>query len=270
VKFAPRSQLQQLRADKEEMKKPRSTHILIGDDHSIVREGLQAVLSREPDMEISGEARNWDEAITRVLETRPDVAVLDLHMGGSFSAAEGIAVICKKSPGTRAIIYSAFSTDEEVYEVFSAGVRGYVLKGESGRKDLVACIRAVCRGETWIHPLAATRLAERMTAANLTPRETDVLRLMVAGKSNKEIGSSLDVTAGTVKVHVNHIFGKLGVAGRVEAIGVALRRGLVHLIGNPESGTVLPNRNGIHASSSADISKAVDPAKTTRRLPVAK
>jgi DNA-binding NarL/FixJ family response regulator len=224
------------------MMKPRPIRIVIGDDHSIVREGLKAVLSRDRDMEISGEARNWDEVIERVLETLPDVAVLDLHMGET-SALERIAALRKKSPGTHVIIYSAFTTAEELYQVFAAGVQGYVLKGESGSKDLVVCIRAVCRGETWIHPLAATRLAERLAAAKLTAREIDVLRLMVAGKSNKEIGSSLDVTDGTVKVHVNHIFSKLGVAGRVEAIGVAVRRGLVHLIGNQGSPTVLPDRN---------------------------
>lgn len=254
------------------MKRSAPIRVLIGDDHSIVREGLKAVLSREPELEISGEARNWDEAVKRVLETRPDIAVLDLHMGES-SAAQGIAAIREKSPSTHVIIYSAFTTNEEVHEVFSVGAQGYVLKGESGWKDLVVCIRAVCRGETWIHPLAATRLAERMTAARLTSREIDVLRLMVAGKSNKEIGSSLDVTAGTVKVHVNHILSKLGVAGRVEAIGVAVRRGLVHLLDSQESGALLPNRNGIHATSTSlgeGISKAVDPAKPTSRLPAKK
>ena len=118
-----------------------------------------------------------------------------------------------------------------MYQVFSAGARGYVLKGESAREDLLTCIRAVSRGETWIHPSAAARLAERMTAPNLTPREIEVLRLMAVGKSNKEIGSSLDVTEGTVKVHVNHILAKLGVTGRVEAIMVAVQRGFVHLHG---------------------------------------
>jgi two-component system, NarL family, response regulator len=253
------------------MKKPPAIRILIGDDHSIVREGLKAVLRREPELEIAGEVRNWDEAVKRVLETRPDVAVLDLHMGGS--APDGIAAIRDKVPGTHIIIYSAFSTDEEVYQVFSAGAQGYVLKGESGWKDLLVCIGAVRRGETWIHPLAAARLAQRMTAAKLTPREIEVLRLMVAGKSNKEIGSSLSVTAGTVKVHVNHILSKLGVAGRVEAFGVAVRRGLVRLLGGQDSVTVVSQRNGIQASSSSSgerASKTVDLAKPTSRLSIKK
>jgi DNA-binding NarL/FixJ family response regulator len=233
------------------MMKPRPIRIAIGDDHSIVREGLRAVLSREPELEIAREVRNWNEAVKRALKTKPDVAVLDLHMGGSF-ASDGASTIRENSPSTRVIIYSAFSTDEELYPTksFPPAPRGRC-QGQSGSKDLIACIRAVCRGETWVHPLAATRLAERITAAKLTPREIDVLQLMVAGKSNKEIGSSLDVTAGTVKVHVNHIFGKLGVAGRVEAIGVALRRGLVHLLGDQDSAAAYPELGAILTSLAA-------------------
>ena len=213
------------------MKKPRSIRVVIADDHSIVREGLTAVINREPDMEVVAEARNWTEAVDQILKNRPGIAILDLHMYG-MDPCERIAEIHEKHPATQIVIYSAFSTDEEVYQVFSAGARGYVLKGESAREDLLTCIRAVSRGETWIHPFAASRLAERMTTPNLTPREIEILRLLVVGKSNKEIGSSLDVTEGTVKVHVNHILAKLGVTGRVEAIMVAVQRGFVHFMGN--------------------------------------
>jgi len=207
---------------------------VIADDHSIVREGLSAVINRETDLEVVAEARNWPEAVAKVLELRPEIAVLDLHMRG-MEAADGIATIRKRYPASRIIAYSAFSTDEEVYEVFSAGAQGYVLKGESGREDMLQCIRAVSRGETWVHPLAAGRLAARAAAPGLTPREIDVLHLMVVGKSNKEIGSSLDVTEGTVKVHVNHILTKLGAAGRVEATILAVQRGFVRLMGNRQS-----------------------------------
>jgi DNA-binding NarL/FixJ family response regulator len=250
------------------MKNQPPIQILIADDHSIVREGLAAVFHREQDLRLVAEARNWTEAVSRAVERRPEVAVLDLHMAGTFSAFEGIAIIREKSPETRIIIYSAFSTDEEVYQVFHAGAQGYVLKGESGRDDLLVCIRAVHRGEIWIHPVAAARLAGRMTAATLTQRETDVLRLMAYGKSNKEIGSSLDVTAGTVKVHVNHILSKLGVAGRVEAISVGLRRGLLRITG--KDATPEPcHRNGQRGNAGGsleDISKRVDPPKPPRQL----
>jgi two-component system, NarL family, response regulator len=251
------------------MKTPRSIRAVIADDHSIVREGLAAVINREPDMEVVGEARNWPEAVDRVLQNRPDVAVLDLHMRG-MEPADGVATLREKFPAAQIIIYSAFSTDEEVYQVFSAGARGYIVKGDSGREDLLVCIRAVLRGETWVHPSAAARLAARMTAPNLTRREREVLRLMVVGKSNKEIGSSLVVTEGTVKVHVNHILAKLGVTGRVEAIMAAARRGFVHLAGIPQD----PARNltsqaaqltGFH-SSTEDISKAIAPVKSKGQL----
>jgi two-component system, NarL family, response regulator len=251
------------------MKKPRSIRVVIADDHSIVREGLTAVINREADMEVVAEARNWTEAVERVLQDRPAIAILDLHMRG-VDPAEGVATIRERAPGTQIIIYSAFSTDEEVYQVFSAGVRGYVLKGESAREDLLACMRAVSRGETWIHPLAAARLAERMTAPKLSPREIEVLRLMVVGKSNKEIGSSLDVTEGTVKVHVNHILAKLGVTGRVEAIMVAIQRGFVHLMENrPDSARSLAGPIGRSAGpqpSTGNISKAIGPATSTSQL----
>lgn len=251
------------------MKKLCPIHVVIADDHSIVREGLAAVINREPDMEVVAQARNWTEAVEQVLQHRPEIAVLDLHMRG-MDPGDGIAAVREKLPAAQIIIYSAFSTDEEVYQVFSAGARGYVLKGESGREDLLVCIRAVSRGEIWIHPFAAARLAERTTAPNLTPREIEVLRLVVVGKSNKEIGSSLDVTEGTVKVHVNHILAKLGVAGRVQAITAAVQRGFVHLVGNlPDPARSLTGQEGGPVgprSSSGDISKAIGPVKSTSQL----
>jgi two-component system, NarL family, response regulator len=249
------------------MKKPRPIHVVIADDHSIVREGLTAVINREPDMQVVAEARNWTEAVEQILKKRPEIAVLDLHMYG-VNPAERIAEICEKHPFAQIIIYSAFSTDEEVYQVFSAGARGYVIKGESAREDLLACIRAVFRGETWIAPFAASRLAERMTAPNLTPREIEILRLLVVGKSNKEIGSSLDVTEGTVKVHVNHILAKLGVTGRVEAIMVGVQRGFVHLMGNfREPAPPLAAQQDRAANPSrGKISKAIASAKSKSQL----
>jgi two-component system, NarL family, response regulator len=251
------------------MKKARSIHIVIADDHSIVREGIAAVVNREPDMKVVAQASNWPEAVEQVLQNRPEIAVLDLHMHG-MEPAEGVATLRKKLPTTQLIIFSAFGTDEEVYQVLCEGARGYVLKGESGREDLLTCIRAVSYGEMWIHPLAATRLAERMTESNLTSREKEVLRLMAVGKSNKEIGSSLDVTEGTVKVHVNHILAKLGVTGRVEAIMTALQRGFVHLVDSVQAPARNPtgqdSRPASLRPSGGDISKAIRPANSTSQL----
>lgn len=252
------------------MKKPRSIRIVIADDHSIVREGLAAAISREPDMAVVGQARNWPDVIEQVLQNRPDIAVLDLHMGGMDPAA-GVTVLREKIPTTQIIIFSAFGADEEVFQVIRAGARGYVLKGESGREDLLACIRAVWRGEIWIHPVAATRLAERMTTPTLTSREMEIMQLMALGKSNKEIGTSLDVTEGTVKVHVTHILAKFGVTGRVEAIRVAVQRGFAHLlVGAQESGRGLTdqeNRPTGPLRSNGNISKAIGASNSTSQLP---
>lgn len=211
------------------MKESHSIRIVIADDHAFLREGLMAVINREPGLEVVGQACNWPEAIEQVLDKRPDIAVMDVHMRG-MKPLDGVAALREKVPTAQVVIFSAIGADEEVYEVFCAGVRGYVPKGESGREELLACIRAVWKGEMWIHPMAAARLAERIASPTLTARELEVLRLMAVGKSNKEIGCALDVTEGTVKVHVNHIFAKLGVAGRVEAIVVAAQRGLVQLM----------------------------------------
>lgn len=206
----------------------RALRILIADDHSIVRDGLSAVIDREPDMTIVAKAASWPEAVEQACQSKPEIAVLDLHMPG-MEPAEGIATLREKCPDVQIVVFSAFGTDEDVHDVVRAGARGYVPKGDSGREDLLACLRAVSNGQVWIHPVAAMKLAERMTAPGLTPRELEVLRLVAAGKSNKEIGSSLEVAEGTVKVHVNHILAKLGVTGRVEAILVAVKRGIVHL-----------------------------------------
>ncbi len=210
------------------MTHPASIRILIADDHSIVREGLSALINREPDMVVVAEAGTWPEAVDRACQSRPAIAVLDLHMPG-MEPADGIAMLRERCPAVQIVVFSGFGTEEDVYNVVRAGVRGYVPKGDFGREDLLACLRAVSSGQIWIHPLAATKLAERMTAPELTPRELDVLRLVAAGKSNKEIGASLDVAEGTVKVHVNHILDKLGVTGRVEAILVAAQRGIVQV-----------------------------------------
>ena len=148
------------------MKKSHSVRVVIADDHSIVREGLTAVINREPDMEVIAQARNWPGAVEQALQNRPEIALLDLHMR-DMEPAEGVAILREKVPATQIIIFSAFGTDEEVYQVLRAGVRGYVLKGESGREEVLRCIRAVARGEMWIHPVAAARLAERMTMPNI-------------------------------------------------------------------------------------------------------
>jgi two-component system, NarL family, response regulator len=212
------------------MKRPKQIHILIADDHPVVREGLGAIISRQKDMKVIAEARNWPEVVEQVLRHRPQVALMDLHMPGQPAAA--ISAILDQFPAARIVIFSAFAADEEVYRSFQAGACGYVLKGESSRENLLACIRTVADGRVWVDPMAAVRLTDHMKTPDLTEREREIMQLVVTGKSNKEIGSCLNVTEGTVKVHMNHIFAKLGVDGRVAAVKVATQRGIASLSGN--------------------------------------
>ena len=209
-----------------------TTSILIADDHPVVREGLRALIARRPDMTVVAEASNGREALDEAIRHKPDVALLDLRMP-ELEGADLIGAIAHRVPETRIVVLSTFAGDEDIYAALRAGAKAYMLK-DSPRDDLLACIRAVCSGNTWISPTAAATLATRVGTPELTPREKDVLRLMAAGKSNREIGVELRVAEGTVKAHVSRIFGKLNVSARTEAVTQAVRRGLVHL-DNPEA-----------------------------------
>jgi DNA-binding NarL/FixJ family response regulator len=203
------------------------TRILIADDHPVVREGLRALIARRPDMTVVAEAANGREALEEAVRHHPDIALLDLRMP-ELEGADLIAAMLHKAPETRIVVISTFAGDEDIYAALRAGAKAYMLK-DSPRDDLLACIRAVCNGNTWISPTAAATLATRVGTPELTPREKDVLRLMAGGKSNREIGTELRVAEGTVKAHVSRIFGKLNVTARTEAVTQAVRRGLVHL-----------------------------------------
>ena len=207
-------------------KTPR-IRVLIADDHPVVREGLRILISRREDMEVVAEATNGRETLSEAVRHKPDVALLDLRMP-ELDGADLITALTTRLPETKVIILSTFAGDEDIYSALRAGARAYLLK-DSSREDMLTCIRTVHAGEAWISPGAAARLATRLGAPELTPREKDVLRLLVGGKSNKEIGNVLRVAEGTVKAHVSRIFGKLAVTARTEAVAEAVRRGLVRL-----------------------------------------
>lgn len=139
-----------------------------------------------------------------------------------------VVAICEKEPGARLAILTSFESEEEIYRALRAGAQGYVLK-DAPPADLIACIRAMHQGRTWIPPGVGAKLAKRVTASELTTREMEVLRTLVLGKSNKEIGVVLDIAESTVKVHVTHVLEKLKAGGRTEAISVALKRGLIRI-----------------------------------------
>jgi len=207
-------------------KKPR-IRVLIVDDHSVVREGLVSLISRKADMTVVGEAANGREGVELWKEHRPDVTLLDLRM----PELDGVGVI-KEIRGSdekaRFVVLTTFDGDEDIFRAIQAGAKGYLLK-DVPRDALMDCIRRVHAGETCVAVHLAMKLAERVSGETLSEREIDVLKLMALGKSNKEIGSALFISEGTVKSHVKSIFAKLNVISRTEAVANATRRGLIQL-----------------------------------------
>lgn len=207
------------------MKEPERIRISIADDHPVVREGLSALISRQPDMKVVSQASDGGEAVDQFLLHRPDVALIDLRMP-RMGAVDVILAIRQRAPEGRVIVLTTFDGDEDIYRALRAGAKGYLLK-DASCVELLECIRTVHAGRAWIAPAMATKLAERVSGPELSPRELEVLNLIVDGKSNKEIGVLLHISEGTVKVHVNHILEKLGVSGRTAASVAALERGIV-------------------------------------------
>lgn len=188
---------------------------------------MVAVLSGQPDMEVVGEASTIDSAIELCTERRPDITLLDLCL----RADHGLAVIRgirERFLTARLIVLTGHASDEDVDNVLKAGARGFVLKS-APVEELVSAVRAVHDGKTFVSAAVGARLASRMMEQRLTDREAEVLRLVAGGKANKEIAASLGVTTGTVKLHVNNLFQKLGVQSRTEAVKVALERGLIRI-----------------------------------------
>ena len=205
----------------------KQIYTVIADDHPVVREGLRALVNSQQDMKVVGEAANGKQAVQQFLLHRPDVLLLDLRMP-EMNGIEAIRAIFDKVPEAKVIVLSTYNGDEDIYQALKAGAKAYLLK-DSPREQLLESIRSVDRGQFSIPSSIGERLAATVQGAKLTNREIETLKLMVCGKTNKEIGLSLRISEGTVKVHVGHILNKLGASGRTEAIRVALERGIVHL-----------------------------------------
>jgi two-component system, NarL family, response regulator len=200
---------------------------VIADDHPVVREGLRALVNSQQDMKVVGEAANGQQAVEQFLLHLPDILLLDLRMP-EMNAIEAMRAILEKAPEARIIVLSTYNLDEDIYRSLKAGAKAYLLK-DSPREQLLESIRSVHAGLLSISPSIGVRLAARLRGPDLTDREVDITRLVVAGKTNKEIGASLKITEGTVKVHISHVLKKLGAGGRADAIRIALERGIVHL-----------------------------------------
>lgn len=209
--------------------------ILIADDHPVVREGLFAMLSREPDFDVVGEAKDGGDAVNKTNELNPDVVLMDLRMP-EMDGVEAMRQIKAVRPDVKFIILTTFSDDEYIFSGIEAGARAYLLK-DAPREELFKAIRAVYRGESLIQPVVASKLLDRFTELSrrapsgeeLSGREVEILQLMAKGAANKEISAQLSISQSTVKTHISSIFQKLGVNDRTEAVTQALRKGIIHL-----------------------------------------
>ena len=206
---------------------PRTAKVLVVDDHALVRTGVAKIIDHEPDLDVVAEAANGIEALAAFDQHRPDVTLLDLRMP-IMEGAEVVKRIRERDPHAKVIILTTYDTDDDISRALKAGAKAYALKDISA-DDLIQCIRDVLAGKTYLAPAAAAKLAEGLSRVQLTPRELSSLRLMADGKSNKEIANSLGIAERTVKTHLGHLFEKLGVTSRTEAVKVATRRGLVRL-----------------------------------------
>jgi DNA-binding NarL/FixJ family response regulator len=217
-------------------------HILLVDDHIILRQGTRHLIDNESDMEVVGEAGNGEEAIRKVQELKPDVVILDVAMP-VLNGIEATKRIKEISPATTILVLTGYDYDEYIFSLLEMGAAGYLLKDVNG-DELVKAVREVYAGEPVLHPTVMRKLMDRckspLTEAtkinnseHLSDREMEVLRLAAKGISNKEIADSLIISVRTVQAHMRSIFSKLDVGSRSEAIIYGLKQGWFNLNGNP-------------------------------------
>jgi two-component system NarL family response regulator len=199
--------------------------LLLIDDHFVVRSGLSASLSLEPDIEIVAEADSGEQALSAYTTHLPDIVLMDLQLPG-ISGIEATLKILAAHPSARILIFSTFARDEEIHRALRAGALGYLQKSAS-RPDLLKAISTVAAGRQSLPPDIAVRLQERLTRPDITPRELEILTLVTRGNANKEIAATLGIAEDTVKQHVSRILQKLNVNDRAQATAEAIRLGLL-------------------------------------------
>jgi len=197
------------------------------DDHRIVREGIELIVGRHPDMRVVSSVGSGEEAVEQFRVHQPDITLMDLQLRG-ISGVEAIRRIRREAPLSRFVVLTMYTGDEDIYRALDAGASTYLLK-DSLADDLIRVIRDVHAGSQRLRPDIASRLAERATGPTLTSREVQIVELLAQGMRNKEIAASLGISTETVQVHVKSILSKLQVNDRSAAITVALRRGIIHL-----------------------------------------
>jgi len=215
---------------------PDSIRILIADDHPVVRDGLAAMLSTQPDFNVIAQAASGQEAIDMAESYHPDVLLLDLEMP-NMDGLEALQHLRTHLPDIQVLVFTAFDTDERILSAVQAGAKGYLLKG-APRDELFQAIRIVSEGGSLLQPVIASKLLRQISRPpessqnspeSLTEREMEVLNLLAKGMANKEIAESLVITERTVKFHVSAILTKLGASNRTEAVTIAAQRNLIDL-----------------------------------------
>ena len=212
--------------------------ILIADDHAVVREGTRQILEQEPDLKVVSEAADGEEAVKLAGISMPDVAIIDIAMP-RLDGIEATRQIKALYPTITVLILSAYDDDQFVFSLLEAGAAGYLLKSVRER-ELIDAVRAVYAGESVLHPAIARKVLNRFvpaaekpgkekSAETLSKREIDVLKLATKGLSNQEIANQLYLSLRTIQAHLGHIFNKLGVSSRTEAVVHALKEGWVTL-----------------------------------------
>ena len=209
--------------------------VLVVDDHAIVRKGICALLATEPGIQVVGEAKEGQEAVSKTARLRPEVVLMDLVMPG-MDGLEAIRRILADQPEVRILVLTSFAGDDKIFAAIRAGALGYLLK-DSGPEELILAIKQVHSGQSSLHPAIARRLLQELShnpdraakAEALTERELEVLRLVAKGLSNDEIARSLSISEATVRTHVSNILAKLSLDSRTQAALYALREGLATL-----------------------------------------
>ena len=204
---------------------PAVIRVLIADDHPVVCLGLLGIINGQPDMAVVGQAKTGNEAVALALKHSPDVILMDLRMPG-MGGVEATKAIRSERPESAVIVLTTYQGDEDVRKALAAGAQSYLLKGMSHLK-LLEAIRSVRTGHIYFP--RSIRNTVKLNRPALSPREVDILRLIVKGLCNQEIADALSITRGTVKWHVNIILRRLGVNDRTQAVVVAVQRGIVEL-----------------------------------------
>ncbi len=199
--------------------------MLTVDDHPLLREGIAAVLGREADLHLIGEASTGREAIESFRAHRPDITLMDLQMP-DMNGVDAIIAIRDEFPAARIVVLTTYSGDIQALRAFRAGAAGYLLKSQL-RKYLIETIRAVHAGRRCVPPEIATAIAEHMGEEDLTPRENEVLRLVAQGNANKQVAAELGISEETVKIHMKSILSKLAANDRTHAVMIGVKRGII-------------------------------------------